>query len=961
MINADWFIATASSPPLYNEILSLPATDKQLEERLEVDVTDNILTAPGIRVARAGFNNSGVSNHNRVVERHTSRYGAYWRSYDFAGSAGNQNIFTHPLAFAHDGGEIIFNLPNGLQGYYLVDGNGFRLDEAPVSIVSNPAASDPTVRNGLSCIGCHIEGMKEVDDQVRTVIQETANPAYNKNHALRLYVEDNMMDTLVMTDTVRYQRALQLTGGDITDIEPVSRFHEAFHRTIDATHASALVGMPTETFLERIRTDAGLQEVGLLALDSEGGSVKRDTWTESFQDIVGALDYPTPIGDTPVDTRPDIIPGRPVNVPDANLKALLLETLEVDRLTAGAMSKLTELNASDKGILDLTGLEFAINLEVLNISKNRQISDLSPIAGLTNLTHFTAWGGSEILDVSPLANLTKLTKVRMQHTNLSDISPLVRLTNLRVLHFYGIEISDISAIANMTKLEELQFRHANISDISPIASLVNLKEIDLHDNGEKHGSPLADISAFKNLSKLTHVDLSQNHISDISSLHRLTNITDLRLNENQISDVSPLAHLANLLWLRINDNNISDFTPLADFFVSNKKFLWHNNPAYPKQGKMIEAPWLWLYKPGDHMTTGLGFDRDYLAAISDGDVTEIKVATHGATEGESIGEIVWTKHRLPAKMEKDNIKTMLGDMSAHGVCYGNILIYSPKQQDTAIWLHIHQASKVWLNGKLIKSRDRIIDDAYRVEFIPVTLKQGKNVLLMVTNLHSNLYRNEMSGAVIGFAEGTEYAVNDPAVSHSLSRTSIHPGDEFALNIHASNVFDLSGWQFDIGFDLSMFDVMDVIEGDFLKSDGSTTFFRKGRMDNTAGKITGLIAGRLSEGGVSGNGSLVKVMLKAKAQGKTQLTLENLLFGSSSGENIPVDPIEITIDVKESLLIGDANRDGVVNILDLIIVAQRLGKRQPANSPTDINGDGIVNIFDLDARGTGDWGSRRTCG
>ena len=41
-----------------------------------------------------------------------------------------------------------------------------------------------------------------------------------------------------------------------------------------------------------------------------------------------------------------------------------------------------------------------------------------------------------------------------------------------------------------------------------------------------------------------------------------------------------------------------------------------------------------------------------------------------------------------------------------------------------------------------------------------------------------------------------------------------------------------------------------------------------------------------------------------------------------------------------------NRDGVVNILDLILVAQQLGKSVPPNSPVDINGDGVVNIFDL---------------
>ena len=47
--------------------------------------------------------------------------------------------------FTHDGGEVIFNLPNGLQAYYVTNASGFRLDDAPINIVSNPAASDPTV------------------------------------------------------------------------------------------------------------------------------------------------------------------------------------------------------------------------------------------------------------------------------------------------------------------------------------------------------------------------------------------------------------------------------------------------------------------------------------------------------------------------------------------------------------------------------------------------------------------------------------------------------------------------------------------------------------------------------------------------------------------------------------------------------------------------------------------------
>ena len=71
-VHVDWFVAQASLPPLYHDLLSLPLTDRELEARLEVDVAQNLLNAPGVRVWRAGTNNSGVSNNNRVIERHTS-------------------------------------------------------------------------------------------------------------------------------------------------------------------------------------------------------------------------------------------------------------------------------------------------------------------------------------------------------------------------------------------------------------------------------------------------------------------------------------------------------------------------------------------------------------------------------------------------------------------------------------------------------------------------------------------------------------------------------------------------------------------------------------------------------------------------------------------------------------------------------------------------------------------------
>ena len=123
-------------------------------------------------------------------------------------------------------------------------------------------------------------------------------------------------------------------------------------------------------------------------------------------------------------------------------------------------------------------------------------------------------------------------------------------------------------------------------------------------------------------------------------------------------------------------------------------------------------------------------------------------------------------------------------------------------------------------------------------------------------------------------------------------------------------------------------------------------FRRGSIDNVAGKITGLSAARLSAQGVSGTGSVLQVRFKAKSAGETELVLQNFEFGTVTGENIPAGPHQIRIAVEGRLATGDVNRDGRVSILDLILVAQQLGRRVPAGSAVDLNRDGVVSILDL---------------
>ncbi len=922
-IHVDWFLATASLPPLYHDILNLPDTDHELETRLEVNVVENLRNAAGRRVWRAGFNDSGVSNHNRVVERHTSRYGAYWKSYDFAGSVGTQNIFTHPLSFTHDGGEIIFNLPNGLQAYYLADAGGRRLDAAPIKIVRNPAASDPTVRNGLSCIGCHTEGMKDFEDQVRGVVQRNPNPPFNKARALQLYTEQTTMAAFVAEDTIRYREALEATGGVFGGIEPIQRFYEAFQRPLDTAHAAAAVGLETETFLQKIRTSANLKSLGVLVL--ENGTMKRDAWTSKFSEIVFALDFPDVA--ISVDTQTERIPGASVYIPDPNLRAVIEENLGKTPnapITVEDMATLERILPEEKGISDVTGLEFATNLERLEIQGN-QISDLSPINGLTKLQHLDI-SGNEISDLSPLAGLKNLEHVKVSHNNISDLSPLARLPNLYSFGSWGNPLSDLSPLVGLEVIDIC----GGEPDISTLEGTRNLKELYLNFSG------ISDVSPVAKLTGLTRLRLTGNGISDISPLAKLTNLKWLELSLNKISDVSPLAQLKQLTWLHVGENMISDFSPL-DGLREDIKIIWHQNPGFPQGGPKIEGPWLWVLLPGINFNPK---DRiDYLAEASGGAVTELKVSTHGAIEGNPVGNNVWYSDKI-TPIGRNTIADVIKTRPIpEGTIYGCIVLYAPRQQEVTLFVGNDGGGKVWLNGALVHEKGGTSGSDYQ-HLVPVTLKKGANVLLAVTGTYGNGFW--------GFNPEAEYTVLNPRprVGYVFSQPIIDAGDTFTLEIRAEDIHNLAGWQFDVVFDRTVLEAVEVNEGNFLKTGGETTFFQRGTIDNRLGKIKGLSSARLGENGVSGTGTLLSVTFTAKALGQTQLRLDNFQLAAITGKPIDAGPHEVVITVGGEQTTGDVNRDGQVSILDMVLVARHFGKTVPTNSDVDINGDGIVNILDL---------------
>ena len=200
-------------------------------------------------------------------------------------------------------------------------------------------------------------------------------------------------------------------------------------------------------------------------------------------------------------------------MPDPALRSAVREELGLPAaapLTKDQMQRIVSLYLKDKGISDITGLEFATNITELDISQN-PITDLRPLSNLIQLTglHFWHFPGSS--------------------TNL-DLRPLAALINLEVINFEGNGISDITPLVGLKKLRELYLTNNRIEEVHSLAGLINLEILFLEGNG------ITEISPLSNLKKLRSLHLKYNNIQDLSP------VSDLNLSEfsyHSICDFSP--------------------------------------------------------------------------------------------------------------------------------------------------------------------------------------------------------------------------------------------------------------------------------------------------------------------------------------------------------------------------------------------------------------------------------------
>ncbi len=315
LVRADWFVARACRPPLYHALLGLPNNAPALEEKLGINFIDNFRKG---KLLRAGYEGASTTTSGfRVIERQEiARYpGAFWRSYDFGrkplGKGEPESnplrdplgpLFTkHPFpdkAFKHDGNEIIFNLPNGMQGYMVTDGKGIRMDAPPESILmdKNQFSGTTALLNGISCIACHASGMQKATDQVRNELDAKRDFGGGENLIRAIYVPKAILNQKLEADEVRFvSAAYDCTfpfDGKLPDSreEIILAAHKRYHANVGVEEAARELGYadPAE-FLKELATDKlkGLTLIGRLR--QENGQVKRGEWAEAFREVARRL------------------------------------------------------------------------------------------------------------------------------------------------------------------------------------------------------------------------------------------------------------------------------------------------------------------------------------------------------------------------------------------------------------------------------------------------------------------------------------------------------------------------------------------------------------------------------------------------------------------------------------------------------------------------------------------------
>jgi hypothetical protein len=302
-LRADWFAYTGSRAPLYYELLKLPVSYAELEKQLKIDVAQNI---EKLLAARAGLRNSTQSEHNRLIERHGLEGGYFWTTYDFRSGKPEQNLLSRPLGpagdnpFQYDDSQTLFSLANGFVAYFLSNSEGRRQDSAWRQGLSDPGLSDHRVRNAISCLACHVQGVRRGRDEIRDkVLADLDISAKVREKIEALYKPADEMDKLLDQDAERFGAAMRRAGLDPDldaagrGVESITFLSRQYGKALGLRQLAAEYGITPAALAEALEA-AGDIKIGLKRR-LEQGRVPRRLVENQFADLIAVVSDDEPI------------------------------------------------------------------------------------------------------------------------------------------------------------------------------------------------------------------------------------------------------------------------------------------------------------------------------------------------------------------------------------------------------------------------------------------------------------------------------------------------------------------------------------------------------------------------------------------------------------------------------------------------------------------------------------------
>jgi len=151
-------------------------------------------------------------------------------------------------------------------------------------------------------------------------------------------------------------------------------------------------------------------------------------------------------------------------------------------------------------------------------------------------------------------------------------------------------------------------------------------------------------------------------------------------------------------------------------------------------------------------------------------------------------------------------------------------------------------------------------------------------------------------AILAFLSSTAAAASK--VTLQPSSKSVYAGESVTVNVIVTPDTPITGMQFDLEFDGSVFQVVNVAEGELFSQSGQSTLFSPGQAgDGTLRNVYGCILGSSS---VSVPGTFATVTLASSPDmlGTSEVCLKNVTISSSASKPVDVRLVNASITVSE---------------------------------------------------------------